>query len=274
MRYVPDRERSLRMTPEELREGFLVSDLFHEGELTYVASDLDRVILGGAVPTAEPLAVTAPPETGTDQLTERREVGILNIGGPGTATVGGEEYEMKPLDCLYVGRGAEQVRLASASADEPARFYLVSYPAHQDYPTSHVGQAEVEPVELGSQAEANRRRLYKYVHPDGIGSSQLVMGITVLEEGSVWNTMPPHTHERRSEVYLYFGLEEPNVVVHLMGSPQATQSLIVRNGQAVLSPPWSVHAGAGTGAYLFCWAMGGENQAFSDMQAAPLETLA
>jgi 4-deoxy-L-threo-5-hexosulose-uronate ketol-isomerase len=274
MRYVPDRQRSLRLTPQELREGFLVQDLFREGELTYVACDLDRVILGGAVPTAQPLAVTAPPETGTESLTERREVGILNIGGPGTATVGEETFEMQPLDCLYVGRGAAEVRLGSASAGEPARFYLVSYPAHQPFPTAHVRQQDVEPVVLGSQPEANRRRLYKYVHPDGVGSAQLVMGITVLEEGSVWNTMPPHTHERRSEVYLYFGLEEPNVVFHLMGAPEATQSLVVRNGQAVLSPPWSIHAGAGTGAYTFCWAMGGENQAFSDMQAAPLDRVA
>jgi 4-deoxy-L-threo-5-hexosulose-uronate ketol-isomerase len=274
MRYVPDRERSLRMTPEELRDGYLVQDLFHDGKLTYVACDLDRVVLGGAVPTSDPIGLKTPPETGTDSLTTRREVGILNIGGAGRATVGGETYEMNPLDCLYVGRGAEGVRLESTSGSEPARFYLVSYPAHQSFPTRHVGKAATEPVELGSQAEANRRRLYKYVHPDGIPSSQLVMGITVLEEGSVWNTMPPHTHERRSEVYLYFGLREPHVVLHLMGAPEATRSLIVRNGQAVLSPPWSVHAGAGTGAYMFCWAMGGENQEFSDMQAAPLGTLA
>jgi len=274
MRYVPDRERSLRLTPAELRAGFLVSDLFHAGRLTYVACDLDRVILGGAVPTDEPLAVTAPPETGTESLTERREVGILNIGGAGTATVGEETYEMGRLDCLYVGRGAPEVRLASASAADPARFYLVSYPAHEAFPTAHVRQRDVEPVVLGSQGEANRRRLYKYVHPAGVGSAQLVMGITVLEEGSVWNTMPPHTHERRSEVYLYFGLEAPNVVFHLMGAPEATQSLVVRSGEAVLSPPWSVHAGAGTGAYTFCWAMGGENQDFSDMQAAPLDRLA
>lgn len=274
MHYLPDRERTQFLSPDERRDGFLVSDLFNEGKLTYVACDLDRVILGGAVPTAGPLAVFAPPETGTDRLTERREVGILNIGGPGTARVGEESFEMQPLDCLYVGRGAEAIELASASADEPARFYLVSYPAHQTFPTAHVRQADVEPVELGSQAEANRRRLYKYVHPDGVVSAQLVMGITVLESGSVWNTMPPHTHERRSEVYLYFGMEEPNVVFHLMGEPDATQSLVVRSGEAVLSPPWSIHAGAGTGAYSFCWAMGGENQAFSDMQAAPLDRLA
>jgi 4-deoxy-L-threo-5-hexosulose-uronate ketol-isomerase len=273
MHNVPDLHRSLRMTTDELRDGFLVRNLFKDDRVTYHVSDLDRVILAGIVPVSGPIDLEAPAETGTGRLTDRREAGILNIGGEGVIHVSGERHEMKPLDCLYVGRGVGDIRFESVSADSPARYYLVSYPSHQGYPTAKVSQVDVEPVSLGSPAEANVRKLYKYIHPDGIGSSQLVMGITKLETGSVWNTMPPHTHQRRSEVYLYFGLNEPNLVVHLMGKPDSTRSLIVRNHEAVLSPPWSIHAGAGTSAYSFCWAMGGENQEFSDMQAAPLNSL-
>jgi 4-deoxy-L-threo-5-hexosulose-uronate ketol-isomerase len=273
MHYLPDRERSLSLSTEALREAFLVTDLFREGLLTFRVTDLDRVILGGAVPTDGPIEVEPPEATTTEHLTDRRELGILNIGGEGSIDVGGTSYDLAPLSCLYVGKGSGEITLKSVSSSNPAVFYLVSYPCAAEYPTSLVTKDDVEPVRLGSDPEANRRRLYKYIHPEGIKSGQLVMGITVLEEGNVWNTMPPHTHDRRSEVYLYFGLEAPNLVMHFMGTGEETRHLVIRNRQAVLSPPWSIHAGAGTSAYMFCWAMGGENQAFSDMDAVPLESL-
>lgn len=274
MRYLPDPAHALALSPAELRSTFLVTDLFQTDRLVFEACDLDRVLLGGAVPASAPLDVGPPPETGSAYLTERRELGLLNLGGPGTVSVADTTYRLETLDALYVGRGATPIRLASATSEQPARFYLVSYPAHAAFPTTLVRHRDVEPVVLGSSERANRRRLYKYVHPEGVPSAQLVMGLTVLEEGSVWNTMPPHTHARRSEVYLYFGLAAPDVVVHLMGPPEATRSLVVRNEEAVLSPPWSIHAGAGTGPYAFCWAMGGENQAFDDVLPAPLDRLA
>jgi 4-deoxy-L-threo-5-hexosulose-uronate ketol-isomerase len=273
MHYLPDRERTLGMGSSALRDTFLVSDLFREGLLTFRVTDLDRVILGGAVPTSSPIEVKPPPATTTERLTDRREVGILNIGAPGVATVGGRAYTLKPLSCLYVGQGEGDIVLESTAPDVPACFYLVSYPCIRRHPTTLVDHDDVEPVVLGSEGSANRRRLYKYIHADGIASGQLVMGITVLENGSVWNTMPPHTHDRRSEVYMYFGLEAPNVVIHLMGPGDQTRHLVVRDREAVLSPPWSIHAGVGTSAYMFCWAMGGENLAFSDMDAVPLQDL-
>lgn len=263
----------LGLNASALRDAYLVQDLFSEGEARFRVIDLDRVILGGAVPTTSPITLTPPEETTTERLTDRREVGILNIGGAGRIRVGENEYALERLSCLYIGRGEGDITLESDSADSPARFYIVSYPCMAEYPTTLVRKSDVSPLELGSAAEANERKLYKYIHPDGIGSGQLVMGITVMEEGSVWNTMPPHTHARRSEVYLYFDLEAPNVVVHLMGEPGDTRHLIVRNEQAILSPPWSIHAGAGTSAYKFCWAMGGENQAFSDMDAVQMDDL-
>jgi 4-deoxy-L-threo-5-hexosulose-uronate ketol-isomerase len=261
------------MSAEELRESFLVTGLFVEGEQRFEVAELDRVILGGVVPATSPLTLENPPETTTDRITDRREVGILNVGGSGSVSVDSERYELKPLSCLYVGKGSGDIVFESEDASEPAAFYLVSYPCSGEYPTALVKFEDVEPVELGSQQDANERKLYKYIHPDGIKSGQLVMGITVMQEGSVWNTMPPHTHERRSEVYLYFGIEAPNVVVHLMGPGDETRHVVIRDREAVLSPPWSIHAGAGTRAYSFCWAMGGENQVFSDMDAVPLESL-
>ena len=273
MRYMPDLERFKRMTTEELRAHFLVQDLFSPGEVRLRFYDLDRVVLGGVVPGDAPVALEAPPEMAAEYFTERRELGILNIGGAGRVSAGDERYELAGRDALYVGRGTREIVFESAEASAPARFYLVSYPAHAAHPTTLVRRADAEAVELGSAAEANRRRLFKYVHPDGVRSAQLVMGITELQEGSVWNTMPAHTHARRSEVYLYFDVPAAGVVFHFMGAPQETRSLVVRESEAVLSPGWSIHAGAGTGRYTFCWAMGGENQAFSDMQGVAMEDL-
>lgn len=273
MQYMPDAERTKRMTTSELREHFLVQDLFEPGEARFRFPDLDRVVLGGIVPTGSAIELTAPPELDTEHFAERRELGFLNIGGAGTVTVDGERHAMAYLDGLYVGRGAESISCESDSADEPARFYLVSYPAHTMYPTSHIRRADADLTDLGSDEQANRRKLYKYIHPAGIESAQLVMGITELQQGNVWNTMPAHTHQRRTEVYLYFDVADDNVVFHFMGEPEETRSLVVRDAEAILSPGWSIHAGAGTNRYTFCWAMGGENQDFADMQFADMKDL-
>ena len=270
---LPDPERTRRLNTSELRDHFLVDDLFEEGKVTLRFIDLDRVILGGAVPTTGSLDLGVPEELAASSFTERREIGILNIGHAGAVTVGDETFELAPLDVLYVGRGSGAISFVSAAASAPARFYLVSYPAHASYPTTRVRQGEADKAELGSAEKVNRRDLYKYIRPGGVESSQLVMGVTEILEGSAWNTMPAHTHARRTEVYLYFDLADEDVVFHMMGEPQEVRTLIMRDAEAVLSPGWSIHAGAGTGRYRFCWAMGGENQDFGDMQFVPMAEL-
>jgi 4-deoxy-L-threo-5-hexosulose-uronate ketol-isomerase len=262
-----------RMTTDEVRASFLVDSLFAADRLAMVYSDVDRCIVGSAVPATKTLALESAPELRAETFCERRELGILNLGGAGTVTVDGTEYPMAGRDGLYVGRGSRAITFASGSAQTPARYYLVSFPAHTAYPTVHVRQSEAAPVRLGSMEAANQRTIYKLIHPDGAKSCQLVMGFTVLEPGSVWNTMPPHTHQRRMEVYLYFDMPADARVFHFMGRPEATRHVVVADGQAVISPSWSIHCGAGTGAYAFCWAMGGENQAFDDMDHLTLGQL-
>lgn len=254
------------MTTDELRESFLVQGLFQPGAVTLRLIDLDRVVLGGAVPTTESLRLVPPTDLRADTFCERRELGVLNIGASGIVTVDGIPFPVGPRDLIYVGRGSRDVRFSSDDPARPARFYLVSYPAHADYPTVKVQAASVQSGEIGSTESANRRRVSRYVHADGIQSAQLVMGMTTLEPGSVWNTMPPHTHARRTEVYLYFDLPTDAVVLHLLGEPNETRHLVVRDGDVALSPGWSIHAGCGTASYAFCWAMGGENQDYADMQ--------
>lgn len=266
MHYLPDAERTKRMTTDELRSSFLVSDLFRFGVPTLRFVDLDRVVLGGVVPTDDPVKLEAPSAMKAEYFAERREVGILNVGSTGNVIVDGKTFVMANRDVLYVGRGSKDVAFASDDAGSPAVYYLVSYPSHAEYPTTHMGKDQADKTELGSQEKANRRNLYKYVHPAGSRSSQLVMGITEVLSGNAWNTMPAHTHARRTEVYLYFDVTPGDVVFHFMGEPQETRSLVVRDREAVLSPGWSIHAGAGTAGYTFCWAMGGENQDFADMQ--------
>ena len=273
MRYLPTPEQTARLTPEELRTHFLVSGLFAPGEARYEMVDLDRVTLGGVVPLGAPIKLVAPEAFAAKSFTERRELGILNIGGPGTVTVDGTARQTQKLDMVYVGRGAHEVSLSSADVATPARFFLVSYPSHADHPTTHIAASEADASELGTQEKANRRRLARYIHQGGVKSAQLVMGVTALHEGSVWNTMPPHTHVRRTEVYLYFDLPADAVVFHMMGAPDSTQHLVVRDGEVALSPSWSIHAGCGTTNYMFCWAMGGENQEFADMQGFDMTTL-
>lgn len=268
-----DPQRYPRMTTDELRETFLVEDLFAPGEIRLVYVDLDRTVIGAAVPTDAPLELGTDDALRAAYFTERRELGVLNVGGRGAVTVAGEAYEMENLDCLYIGRGSRDIAFRSADAGSPAQFYLLSYPAHQTYPTTQAKKSEAEAQPLGSEATSNKRTIYKYIHPAGIKSCQLVMGFTQLAEGSVWNTMPPHTHLRRSEVYLYFDLAPDARVFHLMGPGNETRHLAVADRQAVISPAWSIHAGAGTGSYTFCWGMGGENQAFNDMDGIPIAAL-
>lgn len=274
MRYPSHPEAIKRFTTTELREEFLIPTLFIEDKVMLVYSHIDRIIVGGACPVSGPLALAGDSkELGADYFLERREAGIINVGGDGTVTVDGTPYRMAQCDGLYVGMGARSVEFSSDDGANPARFYITSTPAHATYPTTHIPIRSAEPVHLGSIANSNERTIHKYIHPDGVKSCQLVMGLTLLEPNNMWNTMPAHTHARRMEVYFYFNIGGDNVVFHLMGEPDETRHLIVRNEQAVISPSWSIHAGMGTGNYAFIWAMAGENQTFSDMDAVPMAQL-
>lgn len=273
MHYLPRADQLARMTTEETRSALLITDLFQPGAVTLRPVDLDRVVLGGVVPDVGPLRLEATDALAAEYFTERRELGVLNVGGAGSVSVDGERFALAKRDMVYIGRGSREIVFESDSTTAPSRFYLVSYPAHASYPTRRIRYEETQAAELGSVAEANQRRLSRYIHPDGVASAQLVTGITELKEGSVWNTMPAHTHQRRTEVYLYFDLPQDGVVFHFAGEPGATRHLVVREGEVALSPSWSVHAGCGTGSYSFCWAMGGENQAFSDMQGVAMKDL-
>lgn len=273
IRYSPHPNDYQKLNTNELRSAFLIESLFAPGKVELVYTDADRAIVGSVVPTDLPLKLTADAELRSAFFCERRELGILNIGGPGTVVVDGKGYEMGRLDCLYAGRGSQNITLFSLEAGNPAVYFLLSYPAHTTYPTTHMAMKDAAPVELGTVADANRRTIYKYIHTGGIKSCQLVMGVTRLQEGAVWNTMPAHTHTRRSEIYMYFDLTAQRRVMHFMGTPQQTRHLIVADRQAVISPSWSIHSGCGTGAYSFCWGMGGENQAFDDMDPVPVTQL-
>ena len=273
MHYLPSPEQTRRLTTEELRASFLISGLFQPGAATLRFVELDRVVLGGIVPRGDAIALDAPPEMAAEFFLDRREAGILNVGGPGRVSADGGEFAMARRDGLYLGRGTREVAFHSDDASDPAHFYLVSYPAHAAFPTAHVPESEAHLTELGSPEQANQRRLRKYFHPEGVPTAQLVMGVTELQPGGVWNTMPAHTHARRTEVYLYFDVPEDAVVFHMMGDPAETRHLVMRNQEVALSPGWSIHSGVGTRSYTFCWAMGGENQVFADMQAVSMSAL-
>lgn len=269
-RYSVDPVHFRTMTTADLREKFLIESLFDGNGPNLFYVDTDRVIIGGVSPSRPtPLAVDAS-ITGSDNLLDRRELGIINLGEPGAVRADGKSYRLAGLDVLYVSTGTREIEFSSEDGSKPARFYLVCVPSHAKYPTSHMTQADAESEALGNQEQANRRTIYRYIHTGGIKSSQLVMGFTRLEPGNVWNTMPPHTHSRRSEVYLYFDFPKDDVVFHYMGSPQETRHLVVREGQAVASPSWSIHSGSGTRAYSFVWAMAGENQTFADMDGVSI----
>ncbi|MFC7666117.1 5-dehydro-4-deoxy-D-glucuronate isomerase [Hymenobacter humi] len=256
-----------------LREHFLIENIFAAGEIELTYTHYDRMIVGGAQPAGTALSLPCPESLKADFFLERRELGALNVGGAGTVTVDGTVYELGNQDCLYVGMGAQEVAFASRDAANPAKFYLLSAPAHHAYPTTLRTQAEATPVEMGATETANRRTIYKYIYAEGIQSCQAVMGLTQLQPGSVWNTMPSHTHDRRMEAYLYFNLPEGQRVLHMLGEPTETRPLWVSNEQAILSPPWSIHTGCGTSAYAFIWGMAGENREYTDMDAVPLDAL-
>jgi 4-deoxy-L-threo-5-hexosulose-uronate ketol-isomerase len=272
-RYLPDPVRTRALGTAELREAFLVEDLFQPGRLELVAFDVDRAVIGGAMPTDAPLSLEAPPELRASYFCERREVGIINVGAAGRVTADGQSFRVAPRECVYVGRGTKKVTFESDDAAAPAAFYLVSFTAHAVHPTLHAGLDKARVKNIGSQEEASKRNLYQYIHAEGIKSCQLVMGFTEIEPGNVWNTQPPHTHARRCEIYFYFDLAPEARLMHFMGAPEETRHLVIADRQAVASPAWSTHFGAGTKNYRFVWAMGGENQAFDDMDHVPLTRL-
>ena len=253
------------MSGEELRKSFLIPNVILESRIKMMFTDLDRLAVGGTKPTAGPVTLDNDHETGSEFFLARRELGVLNVGGPGKITVDGKSFDVANLDCLYVSMGSKSVTFDSVDRDKPAKFFLMSCPAHQAYPTTLAKKSDANPIKLGAQATANQRTIYQYIHAKGVKSCQLVLGFTELAEGSVWNTMPPHTHSRRTEIYFYFDIPENQIVAHFLGAPDDTRHLFVHNEQAALSPSWSIHCGCGTAAYKFIWAMAGENQTFDDM---------
>ncbi len=271
-------------TTQRLREEFLIQNLFVADEIKLVYSHIDRIITGAATPVSKTLELTAGDELRAEYFLQRREMGVINVGGTGVITIDGKQYELAYKDGMYIGMGARDISFSSKDSSAPAKFYLNSAPAHKAYPTVLI-KPEGEPgegivivkdenkVELGSLEESNHRVICKYILPGQVESCQLVMGMTKLAPGSVWNTMPCHTHDRRMEVYLYFEMPEDAFVMHYMGEPDETRHIIMRNEEAVISPSWSIHAGSGSHAYTFIWGMVGENQAFDDMDAVAMKDL-
>lgn len=258
------------MSTEELRSNFLIESLMQANQLNLVYTHYDRVIIGGVVPVAEQLELPNPDELKANFFLERREMGIINLGGVGTIIADGVEFELDKLDAVYLGKGTKNVSFKSGNINEVSKFYCLSTPAHHTYPTKKITAAESSPLALGEVSTSNVRKIYKYIHNDGIDSCQLVMGLTILADGNVWNSVPPHTHTRRMEVYFYFDVNENQRVIHFMGEPQETRHLVMANHQAALSPPWSMHFGVGTSNYGFIWGMAGENKEFTDMDAVPI----
>jgi len=264
-RYESSPRETAGMTTKELRDNFLVETLFTPDQIHLVYSHYDRMIIGGIMPKNEAVPLGNYDELKAEFFLERREIGIINVAGDGKISVDGETFNINKLDCLYIGKGAKKVVFESVDNDAPAKYFILSAPAHAAYPTRLMTKEEASPASMGAVETANQRVIYKYIHLDGIRSCQLVMGLTVLQTGSVWNTMPSHTHDRRMEAYCYFDVPENHGVLHLMGQPQETRHLWISNHQAIISPPWSVHSGCGTSNYSFIWGMAGENQSFADM---------
>lgn len=277
IRYSANQRDVKRYTTEELRKEFLIENLYRPNEVTAVYSHVDRMVTLGCMPVDEAVSLDKGIDVwacfGTHYFLERREIGIFNIGGAGKIKVDGRTYEMGYQDCLYITRGAKEVLFSSDSSGAPAKFYMVSAPAHCSYETKQIKLADAAKRPLGAAETANQRVINQFIHPDVLKTCQLSMGMTVLEPGSVWNTIPAHTHERRMEVYMYFEVPKEQVVFHLMGEGQETRHIVMQNEQAVISPSWSLHAGASTASYTFIWAMGGENQAFDDMDVIPMTEL-
>lgn len=260
-------------TNQALREHFLIENVFHADSIQLTYSIYDRMIIGGAKPINLALELPNPDKLKANYFLERRELGIINVGGKGQIEVDGNTYSLDKLSALYIGKGSKKVVFTSESKDNPALFYLLSSPAHKEYPTQQLDRKDVITVTLGALETSNHRTIYKYIHNEGIQSCQLVMGLTILEPGSIWNTMPSHVHDRRMEAYLYFDVDPEHAVLHVMGQPQETKHIWVHNHQAIISPPWSVHSGAGTKNYSFIWGMAGENKDYTDMDFSEITEL-
>lgn len=261
------------MKTADLRENFLVENLFEENQIKLTYTHYDRMILGGVMPVNQELLLGTYPVLKSTYFLERREIGIINVGGPGTIKVDDQEFSVEKLSCVYIGKGTQNVSFASGDSGKPAKFFVLSTPAHHTYENTMFTKEQASPVNLGAAETSNNRTIYKYIHNDGIMSCQLVMGLTVLSTGSIWNTMPPHVHDRRSEVYCYFDVPENQGVMHFMGDPSETRHMWIQNHQAIISPPWSIHSGAGSANYSFIWGMGGENKDFTDMDFVNLNEL-
>jgi 4-deoxy-L-threo-5-hexosulose-uronate ketol-isomerase len=273
IRFESSRKEVSQMNTEALRENFLVPDIFENDKINFVYTHYDRVMIGGAIPVTTSLKLETYDALKANYFLERREIGIINIGGDGKVTADGNVFEVSKLGCVYVGKGTQEVTLSSNDPANPAVFYLLSSPAHQAYPARLFTKEDATPVTIGSPETSNHRTIYKYIHLDGIQSSQLVMGLTVLQTGSVWNTMPSHVHDRRMEAYCYFDVPQNHRILHLMGEPSETRHLWVADRQAIISPPWSVHSGCGTSNYSFIWGMAGENKDYTDMDAVAIADL-
>jgi 4-deoxy-L-threo-5-hexosulose-uronate ketol-isomerase len=256
-----------------IRDRFLLDNLAQPGKINLVYTHYDRMIVGLAMPAEEPLELPLFDILRANYFLERREMGIINVGGDGIISAGNETFSLKKLDCLYIGRGTGKVTFSSTDAATPAVFYILSAPAHAVHPTKLLKKEEAQGGAMGAAETANKRTIYRYIHKDGLQSCQLVMGLTILEKGSVWNTIPAHTHDRRMEVYFYFDIPENHVVFHYMGEPQETRHILVKNYNATVSPPWSIHAGSGTSNYGFIWGMAGENLEYTDMDVIQLNDL-
>ena len=272
-RYATHPEYSKTFDTAKLRQHYLIENLFEKGKSNYTYSHIDRVIVGGIVPLGQPLPLASGDEISAPYFFERREGGVINIGGNGAVILDKEKIELNNKDALYIGRGAKEVIFESEDENNPAVFYLNSCPAHKSFKSTKISLEDAKKVNLGNSENLNVRTINQYIHPDVVESCQLVMGLTSLQEGSVWNTMPCHTHERRMEVYMYFDMKDDDRVFHFMGEPKETRHILVKKGQAVISPSWSIHSGVGTGRYAFIWGMCGENNEFDDMDFVTMDSL-
>lgn len=272
-RYANHPNDSKKYNTNQLREHYMVEEIFSDDKVELTYSHVDRIIFGGIKPVNESLKLEAGKSMGVDYFLERREMGVINVGGEGIVSIDGEEFALNNKDGLYIGKGNKDIIFKSSNPKNPAKFYINSVPAHKEYKTVKIEIEKANPVKMGDNSTLNKRTIYQYVHPNVCESCQLLMGLTILEPGSAWNTMPCHTHERRMEVYFYFDMEEDTRVIHLMGEPTETRHLIVKNEQAIISPSWSIHSGVGTSNYTFIWGMCGENQTFTDMDHISMDTL-
>ncbi|WP_026615733.1 5-dehydro-4-deoxy-D-glucuronate isomerase [Ensifer aridi] len=272
IRHAIDPASAARMDTDALRANFHISGLFRPGRIALTYSHYDRMIVGGAMPTDAPLLLEAIRPTGTPRFLDRRELIAVNIGGAGRVEISGESFRLEPRDMVYAGMGTE-IAFSSEDPAVPAKFYLLSAPAHQALPGRHIRIGDAKRIDLGSAATSNERSIFQFIHPEGVKTCQLVVGMTQLAPGSVWNTMPCHVHDRRMEAYLYFDLADGARVLHLMGEPTETRHIVMSKEEAVLSPPWSIHSGCGTSSYAFIWAMAGDNVDYTDVEMVPMEAL-